>query len=578
MKRGAFRMQPMNYLVGGIVPRKLLKRIMPILPSSSDFYFQDSTHGMSTFLYASGNHIIFKGTPEHALVVAGHVCHSKKESVASEALDEIEKYYLAEGRLPFEHLEGSFAVILLDKKKSTVTVYKNIFGLPHEASSGSVKFDSEALVDHLTFNRVSGRSTLFEDVFRVLPGEQVVLGNDSLTCLQLQTFDSLTGPKIKGCVEQLEAVMQGIISEYAKMYSPLGSLFSGGVDSSYVQAHLIRFLGSDVPTYSVDLLHPSWKAEREYAESGSEFFKSRHTFVEIDPLSFPGSLREATALLGQPVCHAQLGFIPELSKAAAKTTSVCLCGMAADVLFGEEVDRRIDISAQIQRILPWKFMRQAMIEGIQILGELHVSSDRLQTLRQCLELELVDESSPTHPFNAGQHEVLQQACHVFGKAAVEKAMLRRRSPLEPYQIAGSLKERLSSLLLLTTQQVCERMYQIASFSGLRLLFPYMDSRMVKAALSMKADCRFSSEQTKKLLKDALEGYLPRELIYRKKSAWGVPMTEWLEDGGILSEFVENINEYPFLRGKIETLKRKPDWFLWNLVTFDLWYKAFMYEG
>ncbi len=379
-------------------------------------------------------------------------------------------------------------------------------------------------------------------------------------------------------MEQLEAVMQGIISEYAETYSPLGNLFSGGVDSSYVQAHLIRCLGSDVPTYSVDLRHPSWKAEREYAQSGSDFFKSRHTFVQIDPLSFPSSLREATASLGQPVCHAQFGFIPKLSKAAAKTTSVCLCGMAADVLFGEGVDRRIDISVQIRRILPWKFMRQAMIEGIQILGKLHVSSDRLQTLRQCLELELVDESSPTHPFNVGQHEVLQQACHVFGKAAVEKAMLRRRSPLEPYQIAGSLKERLSSLFLLTTQQVCERMYQIASFSGLRLLFPYMDSRMVKAALSMEADCRFSSEQTKKLLKDALEGYLPRALIYRKKSAWGVPMTEWLEDGGILSEFVENINEYPFLRGKIETLKRKPDWFLWNLVTFDLWDKAFMNEG
>jgi hypothetical protein len=56
------------------------------------------------------------------------------------------------------------------------------------------------------------------------------------------------------------------------------------------------------------------------------------------------------------------------------------------------------------------------------------------------------------------------------------------------------------------------------------------------------------------------------------------MTEWLEDGGILSEFVEDINEYPFLRGKIETLKRKPDWFLWDLVTFDLWYKAFICES
>lgn len=593
-------MEAKNYLIGGIVSRELLVKLAPLLALSSDFDYRSTKDNMSMFLLARGNHFICRENPKQVFIVAGHICYSGKEAVNLEALEEIEKYYLAKGYIPIEHLDGSFTIILLNKTKRTITIYRNILGLPpiyysqtqkgaifsdnlsilaqiHSNLNGRPKVNSKQLPTHLMFGRVSGRETLFKDIFKVMPGEEACFSENNISLLQLQTFANIIGPAIDNCVQHLEKVMQKIINEYIKTYPRMGSLFSGGVDSSYVQAHLVQCLSGDLRTYSVDLIHPSWKREHEYAKSGSEFFKSCHTFVRVAPRTYPSLLTEATVMLGQPVCHAQTAFVPTLSRAAAQDIPVCLCGMCADTLFGTEIGRHIDISYEIGKLVPWTFFRQMMRRIVEILRKTRLSSDRLQTLQKYLELDLENDSSPTHPFNIHQRVNLGLMLGIFGRKKVAEAMSQRRGILTRFEITGTLKERVHSFYLLLCTELCERFYQLASCEGLNMIFPYLDSRIVKATLSMNVKCRFPSRArtTKKVLKDALRKYLPRQLVYRKKSAWGAPLFEWLETGGVLSRLVEKIDEYGSLEGRTSVVKKTPEWVLWNLLTFDLWHKLFI---
>jgi asparagine synthase (glutamine-hydrolysing) len=391
----------------------------------------------------------------------------------------------------------------------------------------------------------------------------------------VQTFDGMIGPTIRNCAEYLESEMRKIIDEYARTYPQIGNFFSGGVDSSFVQAHLTHCLGSGVPTFSVDLMHSSWRREHEYSRSGSELFKSHHTFAKVDPSDYPSLLTEATAQLGEPICNAQLVFVPELSRVASGVCSACLCGMAADTLFGTETLRRIDMSLQIKTLIPWSFLRQMIRRMVKILGKTPLSSDWLRTFQKAMELDLVNVSSPAHPFNTSERTNLELAYDIFGKKKIKEAVFERSIILQQYQTTGSLKELLHSLYLLRGHRASERFYQLASSVGLRVIFPYLDSRMVKVALSMDANCRFRSKQTKRVIKDALSRYLPEEFIHREKSSWGVPIFEWLRGGGVLYELVEKMNEYQFLKGKGSTIKNTQDWFLWNFLTFDLWHKLFI---
>jgi asparagine synthase (glutamine-hydrolysing) len=596
-KSRAFSMQVKNCIIGGTVSGELPAKLAPLL-ARSDFDYQVTADNPSIFLLARGNHSICRESAKHVFTVAGHICYSGKEAVNLEALKEIERSYLANGHIPIEHLEGSFTIILLDKTERTITIYRNILGLPpiyysqtqksaifsdnlsilaqiHSNLNSRLEVNSKQLPTHLMFGRVSGRETFFKGIFKVMPGEQACFRENNVSLLQLQTFPDVIGPTIDNCVESLEKVMQKIIIEYTRTYPRMGSFFSGGVDSSYIQAHLAQCLSGDLRTYSVDLIHPSWKREHEYAKSGSEFFKSRHTFTRVDPRTYSSLLIEATAMLGQHVCHAQTAFVPTISGAAVRDVPVCLCGMCADTLFGMEIGRHIDISHKIGKLVPWNFSRRMLMQMVEILPKTPLSSNWLQTFQECIELDLENDSSPTHPFNTHQRLNLGLMFDIFGREKVAEAMSQRRAILTRFMITGTLKERVHSLDLVLCTELCERFYQLASCRGLNMIFPYLDSRIVKVTLSMNTDYRLPPMQTKKVLKNALRKYMPNELIDRKKSAWGVPLFEWLGTGGVLSQLVEKINEYPFLEGKMNAVKRTQGWPLWNLLTFDLWHKLFI---
>ena len=592
-------MDAKNCLIGGIASQELIAKLEPLVTSSSDYYYQSMKDNKSMFLLARGNNFFCRENPKHVFIVAGHICYSEKETVNLEALKEIEKYYLKNANFPIDNLEGSFVIILLNKTTRTITIYRNIVGLPPiyysrtqksalfsdnlsllvqilSQMNGKLKLNSRQLLTHLIFGNGSGRETLFKDLFKVMPGEQAYFGENYVGLSQLQTLLNMVGPKIDNCVEYLEKVMRRVINEYVNAYPRIGSFFSGGVDSSYIQAHLVQDLSSDSRTYSIDLIHTSWKKEREYAKSGSEFFKSRHTFVKVTPRTYPKLLIETSAMLGQPLCHAQTAFALALSRVAVQDVPVCLCGMCADTLFGIGTSRTIDNSYQINKLLPRNSFRQMMTRVVEILRKIRPSSEWLQTLQECLELEIENDSSPTHPFNTSQRINLRLMFDMIGKKEVIKTMCERRTILRRYHVTGTLKERLHSLHLLNGgTEICERFYQLGSWEGLKVLFPFLDSRIIKAALSMNTERRFPFKQTKKVLKNALEKYLPRELVYREKSAWGVPIFEWLGSGGVLFPLVEEINEYPFLKGKTSAVKRTQDWFSWNLLTFDLWHKLFI---
>ena len=590
-----------NLLIGGIVSREILAELEHLAPLSSTLYLQHAADGKVLFLIARGNSVMYREGNEYVLLVIGHIAYPQKELVALEALKEIGKHYRAHTRFPINRLEGSFTLVLLDKIKNTIVIYRNIVGFPaiyYSQTRGNtifsdslsvlaqingvlyqgLKMNSEQLSTYFMYGVGQARETLFSGISLTMPGEQILFGKGHFTRSQLQTFAHMITPSLDNCAQSLEKTIQIIINEYAETHPRLGSFFSGGVDSSYLQVHLARKLNNDVKTFSADLIHPSWKIEREYARSGSEFFKSHHTFVEVHPSMYPNLLIEATATLGHPPSDGQVALVSMLSKTAAEDSSVCLCGMCADVLFGTGSCQQIDIANLAAKLMPLgSFRRQISKIFNSIRGKGSLFSDALGTMQKSLQLELEDDLSPFHPLNVPFHgmRAFTLMLDIFGSKEVEKVMSRRRGLLNQYQATETLKERLHALYLLGCTQTCEEFYQLASNNGLNLIFPFLDSRIVRTVFSMRAQYRFPFLRTKKVIKDALSMHLPRGLVQRKKTGWGLPLFEWLSPGGILSPLVEEVSEYPFLRNRMSAAKKTSGMFLWKLLTFDLWHKTFI---
>src|SRR5262249_28371042 len=195
--------------------------------------------------------------------------------------EEVRCHYLEHGTLDVDGLEGSFTLALLDSQSERVILYRNLIGTGmtyYHPSRDGLLFggnltevlalmqrepvpNREALPAFFLFRCVPGRETLFRDVYRLLPGEQVSWDRRGLPRQQRHTLGGLCGEPVDPheAVERVEGTLTSVLGDCEAHRPGVCNLLSGGVDSSYLQAvhNALVARGDDLPTsYSISVDHP----------------------------------------------------------------------------------------------------------------------------------------------------------------------------------------------------------------------------------------------------------------------------------------------------------------------------------
>jgi asparagine synthase (glutamine-hydrolysing) len=92
-----------------------------------------------------------------------------------------------------------------------------------------------------------------------------------------------------------------------------------------------------------------------------------------------------------------------------------------------------------------------------------------------------------------------------------------------------LKQRLAELLLMRV----DKMTMANSVEGRE---PFLDHHLVEFAMALPPDKKVRDGVGKLLLKEAVDGLLPHDLVYRKKQGFGAPVSEWFR--GTLGERIQ----------------------------------------
>ncbi len=119
--------------------------------------------------------------------------------------------------------------------------------------------------------------------------------------------------------------------------------------------------------------------------------------------------------------------------------------------------------------------------------------------------------------------------------------------------------------------------------------PFLDHHLVEYALSLSRALKVEGRSGKHVLKRALEGVLPRDLLYRPKRGFGAPIRGWLR-GPVGARLVKehlledsplrrrNLFDQPYVARLAEEHRRgSRDWsfHLWALLNFSLWYERWV---
>lgn len=276
---------------------------------------------------------------------------------------------------------------------------------------------------------------------------------------------------------------------------PVCTLLSGGLDSSAITAVAAQVFARDgkgpLHTYSVDYVGNDVNfrpndfqpdSDAPWAARVSEHFGTEHHRVLLDTQALVEALADAVSARDLPGMTDVDSSLYLFSREIKKTATVVLSGECADEVFGG---------------YPW-FRRQDALAADTFPWSL-----KLEERIRVLSPELVKSIKPK-----------EYVAERYRRALAEVPQL----PGEPKPEA---RIREISYLTLTTWMLSllDRKDRMSMAAGLEIRVPFCDHRLVEYVWNIPWEMKFHGQREKGLLRTALAGILPDDVLWRPKSPY-----------------------------------------------------------
>jgi asparagine synthase (glutamine-hydrolysing) len=331
-------------------------------------------------------------------------------------------------------------------------------------------------------------------------------------------------------VEALLARLEKAVVSQMVSDVPLGAFLSGGIDSSTIVAFMAKHSDQPVKTYSIGFDESSGGAyynELPYAQRIASLFHTDHKEIVVRP--------EVATLLPRLIWHmdepiADSAFVTTnlVAEFARQDVTVILSGVGGDELFGGYRRYLGEYYGQYYDKLPGWLRRRFLIPAARWLpSDRH--SPALNFSRYARSFMLAHElpfeerySSYVQVFSPTQRNRLLRSTDIDGPDALKQAFASAGNgdPLRRLFEVDLATQLLDDLLMLT-----DKMTMAAS---LECRVPLLDHQLVELSARMPSRFKIHGRDLKYILKKALSGVLPRDILHRKKRGFGAPMGAWLK--------------------------------------------------
>lgn len=452
-----------------------------------------------------------------------------------------------------------------------------------------VELDEQAVPAHFLLRYVAGERTYYRGVRKLLPGMQLSLASDrceSRVCRPLgevvaglPRFERIEEDSLAWLDDRMAGVAAAWTGAAEQRGSAVGNLLSGGLDSTLVQCWLGEAVGpARQRSFGFAVAAESFRFESDYALEASRRLGTEHRAPQVDEASYGELLDRAIDLAAEPSFYNESWpahlHLAEVVAGEPSAPRVLLTGYGADILHGDSM------ADPVQRWL-WLRSRQRWLErGRRALPRLRGDA-RWETWVDAIETseERPDLHHPlSHVLLTVEPELFLPA---FGAAAIERcygeiveleaALCGGGDPLERVHVAQLVATGYDPHVSVT------RLY---GARGVDLVHLYQDEWALASVFAFDSSIRFArsrgrwSGRFKPLQQELLRRRGLGELVGRRKggTTFGEELWRWLTTGELRERF-EGIERPAWLSAEaMESLRRAPTFFLWNLVTFDAWTK------
>ena len=475
-----------------------------------------------------------------------------------------------------ERFVGMFAIALWDRERSELTLVRDRLGIKplfYGFTSDGLVFGSElhALVAHPAFQQVVDRNaltlylrynsipvphTIYRDTYKVLPGTLLRFRSPDRASMEEAAYWSATDVAVRGqrdlfagspedAVDELERLLREAVG--ARMLSdvPIGAFLSGGVDSSTVVALMQAQSERPVRTFSIGSPDAGFD-EAPQARMVAEHLGTDHTELYVTAQDALNTVPLLSSMFDEP--FADSSQIPTylVSALARQDVTVALSGDGGDELFA-------GYNRHVWAGRVWKGMRllpgvgrRALAQGLTAVAP--DTWDRWFARAQPLLPSALHQRMPgykLHKLAAGLHaaDPLELYRRLASQWVQPEALVvggAEPSPSRP-EASGALPDFASQMMLMDLlrylpDDILTKVDRASMAVSLEARVPLLDHRVVEFAWRLPLSMKLRDGASKWVLRQVLYRHIPRALIERPKTGFGIPLGAWLR--GPLRDWAE----------------------------------------
>lgn len=512
--------------------------------------------------------------------------------------------YSAYGEDAFDRLNGIFAFALYDRSKQSLILCRDHYGvkpLYYWNESGKLLFSSEikailqdpdvarrldmqAFDTYMTFRYSPSPQTLFQGIRKLYPGAYMKFSaREQKLCSYRRPVPAINlRISEEDAVLEYRRLLENAVSRQLLSDVPVGLLLSGGVDSAVLGFLMQKHYRGKIKTFTIGFEGAGDYNELADAKKTSDFIGSEHYEMMLSKDEYMDFFFRSFSTTEEPIAQTTIPALYYVTKLAAEHLKVVLAGQGAD-----------EPMAGYPRYLGAQFMskyasffRMLPMDAISRLFPLKEKIKRAAFVsRASSELDrflaIYSIFTPAEKEQLYKPEIKEHFSWRLSNSRLN----------ELYAESGSLKDPLSKMLYIDTRMsLSDNLLnfndKVTMANSIEMRVPFLDTELVDFLETLPAKMKLKGTQRKYIHKKAVEAWLPKEIIYRKKRGFNTPMEEWLQKD-LGNQVRELVNEQDsacrkyFNTGFIDQIiekhqNRKANYqqHIFLLLSFELWHRSF----
>lgn len=439
-----------------------------------------------------------------------------------------------------DEIDGMFAIAIYDGNLKEIHLFRDrtgikplyyfadgnrfafsseLKGITSLCDDYSFKIDQTAIYDYLIYQYIPDPKTMYQNVYKLEPATEVIY---SLKKQKIELIGQYWEVKINsaksGKVNEAEAaahledLIQQSVKEQIVADVPVGTFLSGGVDSSVITYEISK-LNQGIAAFSMGFEEKTYD-ETPFAEQLAEYLQIPFYRYEMKKDDFDKIYCDLKTWYDEPFGDSTAYPNYLISKSIRQHVTVALSGDGGDEIFGgytryklfDAIERKNYNSVFLSKVykklgwdkyLPISVNRRfyddveeyAYVSGFRLCGRLAGKELEVKHI-----LGINADYDPLWHFRKFYHRDLP------------RISMAQCIDFHSYLPCGMLT----------------KVDRTSMAVSLEVRVPFLDRRIVEYAFSLPEQVRCTSEELKKVLKDAYKEKIPSDILYRKKKGFTTP--------------------------------------------------------